>query len=254
VPADAGLLRRTGLAPQVNLLPQGVVDRRKLRRQRVTLGGVAAAVLVVLVLAWYLELTRAGEAVQRAEAAEAAQQRLEAEKASLQRYADLQTGLNDLQSLRAGVFRSELRTSAVLQDFTQLLPDKLWLTQMTLHATSDASAGQGRTQTQTQTGGNTAVVPDNPGYGAPVATITFTGRAQGHRAVADFMRSLDGTVKKNGQPIYVNPYYTTSTQESTTRPDPDAEEIMTFTASVDVTAAGFSGRFQDTPSTTGGGG
>src|SRR4051795_9448324 len=141
--ADLITLRRAGLAPQVNLLPRIVLERRTLRRQRSWIGGAVALVLVLLLTAWYLEGARARNAEERAERAEAAATQAEAEKASLQRFADLKASDDELTELRATVYRNELRSSSVLQDFTQLVPETVWLTQLALRVTTETTGAIG---------------------------------------------------------------------------------------------------------------
>jgi Tfp pilus assembly protein PilN len=222
--ADLMTLRRAGLAPQVNLLPKIVLERRALKRQRSWIAGAVALVLVVLLAAWYIEGQRAGNAEDRAERAEAAAAQAETEKASLQRFADLRDSVNELTELRATVYRNELRSSSVLQDFTQLVPERVALDQLALRVTAEttgAVAGGGTTD--------------------PAATISLTGKAASLPDVATFMRSLNGKVKRDGREIYVNPYYTSAVNDTGT---------VSFTATVDLTSAAFSGRFQESVAST----
>jgi Tfp pilus assembly protein PilN len=205
----------------------------------------------VLVTAWYLEGARARNAEDRAERAEAAAAQAEAEKASLQRFADLRDSVTELTELRATVYRNELRSSSVLQDFTQLVPERVVLDQLALRVTSEttgAVAGGGITDpaaAATTPDQSVAAVPGAPGYNAPVATISLTGRAGSLPDIAAFMRSLNGKVKRDGREIYVNPYYTSAVNDS---------GIATFTATVDLTSAAFSGRFQESVASTTAGG
>jgi hypothetical protein len=84
-------------------------------------------------------------------------------------------------------------------------------------------------------------VPGAPGYNSPVATISLTGKAASLPDVATFMRSLNGKVKRDGREIYVNPYYTSAVNDTGT---------VSFTATVDLTSAAFSGRFQESVAST----
>ena len=251
------VLQRAGLAPSVNLLPPGVSDRRRLRKQRRTLLIAAAAVMALVLLLFYLEASRAGAAADRADDAEHTVASLQTEKASLQRYADLRDRLSQLEQQRTLVFKGEVRGSTVLEDFTRLVPKDVWLTQLSLTVPPlpdlpGAPAGQnaGRsTTTGPNTQSNGAPVPGAPGTGTatagtPVASITFAGQALSHPDVAAFIKSLNETVKRGGQPIYVNPYYTSSTAGS------DGDTVS-FNGTVDLTAAAFSGRFQSGDATGG---
>lgn len=247
------ILQRAGLAPSVNLLPPGVTDRRRLRKQRRTLLIVGATVMALVLLLFYLELSRAGAASDRADDAEHTVASLEAEKASLQRFANLRDHLSELEQERTLVFKGEVRGSTVLEDFTRLVPKDVWLTQLTLIVPElpdlpGAPVGQNKGAT-TNGAKNGAPVPGAPGTGTattgtPVASITFAGQALTHPDVAAFIKSLNETVKRGGQPIYVNPYYTSSTAGS-------GNDTVTFNGTVDLTAAAFSGRFQSSDATGG---
>jgi Tfp pilus assembly protein PilN len=236
------VLRRTGLAPSVNLLPPGITERRRLRKQRRVLLIVGAGVLVLVLLLWYLEVARSAEAAERADEAEATVATLEREKASLQRYADLRGRLTELEQQRTVVFKGEVRGSTILEDFTRLVPQDVWLTELalTVQPQPDLPGGTGE-DAQAPAGQEGVAVPGAPGTatasGVPVAKITFAGLALSHPDVAAFVKSLDETVKRGGRPIYVNPYYTSSSAAG--------GDTVTFSGTVDLTAAAFSGRFQD---------
>jgi hypothetical protein len=80
----------------------------------------------------------------------------------------------------------------------------------------------------------------SPGAGSPVATITFTGAGLGHVDVGGFMRALAGGPTKDGPRVYLNPYFTSSQKSS----DQATQATVTFSATVDLTQAAYSGRFQ----------
>jgi hypothetical protein len=253
---DLGLLQRTGTGPRVNLLPPGVGERRALRRQRLVLVLSLAGVVVLLGGLALLQANRARTAERRAGAQEAVVNQLQADKAALQPYATLEAKVRELETIRAGVYRDEIRFSTVLQDFSLLVPDKVWLTQLTLTVGTQAAAtpgtapaGGAATSTPPAAAGQAGTgqaLPGSPGYGSPVASITFAGSAFTHPDVARFIESMDGTVKKSGQAVYMNPYYTSSTRQGQANQPP-----VTFTGTVDLSSAAHSGRFQ--PSTAGGG-
>jgi Tfp pilus assembly protein PilN len=256
------VLQRAGLAPSVNLLPPGITDRRRLRRQRRTLIIVAAGVMALVLVVWYLELTRSANATHRADDAEATVASLEREKASLQRFADLRARLTELEEQRAVVFKGEVRGSTVLEDFTRLVPKDVWLTTLSLTVKEQPGLPGSSANPQgaaPNTGEQGAAVPGAPGSatpssGTPVASITFSGEALSHPDVAAFVKSLNETVKRGGQPIYINPYYTSSNAGAATAGSGDGStQTVTFSGSVDLTAAAFSGRFQGGGSGTTGG-
>ena len=240
---DLQLARRVGAAPKVNLLPSWVTERRLVRRQRLGVAAGFAFVLLVLVLVWLAESARADRAEQAAANQRAVSDQLAAERAQLQPWADLQAEVATAEKLRADVYASEVRFSGVMQDISTLMPDNAWLT--TMNATlTEAKPGQtGGTQ---NSGGQTVLVPGAPGFGSPVGSITFSGMALGHVDVGRMIRVLDGAVKRNGGSVYLNPYYTSSQKQSQS-----GQRTVTFSATVDLGPAAFSGRFQR-PGQTGG--
>jgi hypothetical protein len=254
VSQDLNLLQRIGTGPRVNLLPPGVGERRALRRQRTTLGLVLAGVVVLLAGLTMLSLNRANRAERRADAAEAVASKLDSDKAALQPYATLESKVRALETVRATVYQDEIRFSTVMQDFSLLVPEKVWLTQMTLSAVNaqgttgtGAAAGSARATPGVAGAQGSEALPGSPGSGSPIATLTFAGMAFTHPDVARFIESMDGTVKKAGKEIYINPYYTSSTRQGATNQPP-----VTFNGTVDLSAAAHSDRFQPSASATGG--
>jgi Tfp pilus assembly protein PilN len=247
VTADVDTTQRLDAAPRVNLLPAWVAERRLVRRQRLSVAAGFVALLCLLALLWLSESAR----VQRAQRAAAGQRavtaQLEAERAKLQPWADLQAQVVAAEQLRAKVYARELRFSGVLQDVATLMPDNAWLTQLTAAVTETQQSKTGSTPAAAQNGGAAAqAVPGAPGFGSPVGTITFSGMALGHVDVGRVVRVLDGAVKRNGGSVYLNPYYTSSQKQAQ-----GGQTTVTFSASVDLGPAAFSGRFQR-PGATGG--
>jgi hypothetical protein len=101
------------------------------------------------------------------------------------------------------------------------------------------SAPAGGTGTAPAEGAAAAVTPGSPGAGSPVATITFAGAGLEHVDVGGFLRALAHGPQKGGQPVYLNPYFTTSQKA-----DEQGQETVTFSATVDLSSAAYSGRFQ----------
>jgi Tfp pilus assembly protein PilN len=219
--------------PRVNLLPKEIKQRRLVRRQR---GGVAVAFVVLLALLgfWYMrESQKLTEARQEADRERAVATGLRAKKAELQPYAALGSQIAAAEQLRAKVYARELRFSGILQDISAIIPGDVWLTQMSvaLKETGPA-AGAG--------GAAAALTPGSPGAGAPVASITFTGASLGHVDVGSFVKALSSGPKRHGSRVYLNPYFTASQKDA----EEGGETTVTFSATVDLSQAAFSGRFQ----------
>lgn len=222
--------------PRVNLLPKELTERRLVRRQR---GGIAVAFVLLLALLglWSMrESQKLTEARQEADRERAVAAGLRGRKAALQPYAALERQVAAADQLRAKVYAREIRFSGVLQDISAIVPADVWLTQMSV-ATKDIST--------TSTGGSAAapaasLAAGSPGAGAPVATITFTGAGLQHVDVGGFMRALAAGPKQHGSQVYLNPYFTASQQDA----GEGGETTVTFSATVDLSEAAFSGRFQ----------
>jgi Tfp pilus assembly protein PilN len=222
--------------PRVNLLPKEIKQRRLVRRQR---GGVAVAFVVLLALLgfWYLrESQQLTEARQEADRERAVAAGLRAKKAELQPYAALGSQIAAAEQLRAKVYARELRFSGILQDISAIIPGDVWLTQMSvaLKETGPAAGAGGAAAAAA------ALTPGSPGAGSPVASITFTGASLGHVDVGSFVKALSSGPKRHGSRVYLNPYFTASQKDA----EEGGETTVTFSATVDLSQAAFSGRFQ----------
>jgi Fimbrial assembly protein (PilN) len=223
--------------PRIDLLPRELVEQRLVRRQRT---GVGAAFLLLLALLglWYVvEEGRLGEAQDRADQERAVAAGLRARRAQLQPLADLEAQIAAADQLRAQVYAHEIRFSSVMRDISAIVPENVWLTSMTAAFTGggDPSAGSARPAGEAGPG----TTPGSPGAGSPVANITFAGSGLGHVDVGGFLRALARGPRKGGQPVYLNPYFTSSQKA-----DESGQRTVTFNATVDLSTAAYSGRYQ----------
>jgi hypothetical protein len=224
--------------PQIDLLPRELVERRVVRRQR---GGIAVGFLLLLALLglWYVvENQRLAEAQDAADQERAVATGLRAQRVRLQPLADLEAQIAAAEQLRASVYQREIRFSGVMRDLAAIVPDDVWLTSMAFAFSGSADTAAAATTTDTGSGAPVAT-PGSPGAGSPVATITFAGAGLGHVDVGGFRRALARSPRKGGQQVYLNPYFTTSQKTAE-----DGQEKVTFSATVDLSSAAYSGRFQ----------
>lgn len=226
--------------PWIDLLPGELVTQRVVRRQR---GGVGAGFLVLLAVLglWYvLESRQLGEAKDQADQERAVASGLRTQRVQLQPLADLEAQIAAAEQLKASVYKREIRFSGVMRDISAIVPDDVWLTSMSV-AFSDANAsGSAASSTTTPAGGAAATTtPGSPGAGSPVASITFAGTGLEHVDVGGFLRALARGPKKGGNQVYLNPYFT-----SAQKGDKDGQATVTFSATVDLSNAAYSGRFQ----------
>ena len=235
--------------PRIDLLPRRIREVRLVRRQRTGIG-VSFLVLLALLGLWYLHESRQrSQAEREADQERAVAATLRGQRAQLQPLADLEAQAAAAEQLRTQVYAREIRFSSIMRDVSAIMPDHVWLTAMS--TTVNDVAGTGPTAAAgtgpTAAGGAPApagsaagsITPGSPGAGSPVATIAFTGSGFGHVDVGGFMRALARGPKKKGQPVYLNPYFTTSQKA-----DQAGQASVTFSASVDLTAAAYSGRYQ----------
>lgn len=225
--------------PRVNLLPKEIKERRLAQRQR---SGIAVAfvLLITLLGLWYVRESQAlTDARQEADRERAVADGLRVRKAALQPYAALESQIAAADQLRAKVYAREVRFSGIMQDISAIIPGDVWLTQMNAAVTAPGDqAGGGNAAAAAAAG--TTLIPGSPGAGAPVATITFTGAGLGHVDVGGFMRALAAGPKKRGARVYLNPYFTASQKDD----EGGGETTVTFSATVDLSKAAISGRFQ----------
>ena len=228
--------RRQG-PPSIDLLPREIVEQRLVRRQR---GGIGAGFLLLLALLglWFaLSNQELAEARRQAEQEQAVATGLRGQRAQLQPIADLDAQIAAADQLRAQVYAREIRFSTVMRDISAIVPDDVWLTAMNVAFKDGAAATAGAAAPAASEAAT--VTPGSPGAGSPVATITFQGAGLGHVDVGGFLRALARGPKKDGQPVYLNPYFTTSQKDSDS-----GQETVTFSATVDLTSAVYSGRYQ----------
>jgi hypothetical protein len=230
-------------APRVNLLPRGIHERRLVERQRAGLGAALAVILVLLGLWYALEVRQLEDARKDADRQRAVAGDLRARQAQLQSVANLQAQVAAAAELRAQVYAHEIRFSGVMKDLAAIVPGNVWLTEMRVGLKDAAGEGTPSAPSAGGAGGSasTAVAaPGSPGAGGPVASIAFSGSGIGHVDVGGFMRALGKGPTKAGERIYLNPYFTSSQKAG----GAGGPATVTFSATVDLSSAAYSGRYQ----------
>ena len=229
--------------PHIDLLPRQLVEQRLVRRQRTGIGAGFLVLLAVLGIWYVLETRQLSDAQAAADQERATATGLRVQRAQLQPLADLEAQIAAAEQLRASVYRNEIRFSGVMRDISAIVPSDVWLTSMAVafnSAAGTSSTTGTTTAATTQAGGAApAVTPGSPGAGSPVATITFAGAGLEHVDVGGFLRALARGPKKGGQQVYLNPYFTTSQKT-----DEGGQDTVTFSATVDLSSAAYSRRFQ----------
>ena len=226
--------------PRIDLLPRNLVEQRLVRRQRTGIGAGFLVLLAALGVWYVLETQQLSDAQAAADQERATATGLRAQRAQLQPLADLESQIDAADQLRATVYRNEIRFSGVMRDISAIVPDDVWLTTMAVAFKDTANASAPGTAPTTPAGGGAAATtPGSPGAGSPVASITFAGAGLEHVDVGGFLRALARGPKKGGQQVYLNPYFTTSQKG-----DEEGQPTVSFTATVDLSSAAYSGRYQ----------
>lgn len=130
---------------QVNLLPPDVLQAQRYRR--LTSGVVVAGiVLVAAVFGYYLlqsnELSSVNDEIVAQEATNASIQASIAEK---QKYADLQAEAQAQQQLLAAAYAGEVSFSALLMDFSRVIPSDAYVNSLAVQADQATVAAEGAT-------------------------------------------------------------------------------------------------------------
>jgi hypothetical protein len=223
--------------PKIDLLPRQLVEQRQVRRQRRGIGAGFLLLLALLGIWFVVEQQQLADARRQRDQEQAVATGLRAQRVQLQPIADLDAQIAAADQLRAQVYAHEIRFSSVMRDISAIVPDDVWLTAM--NATIKDTASGAAAGTPAPATDNAAVTPGSPGAGSPVASITFEGAGLGHVDVGGFLRALARGPKKGDRQVYLNPYFSTSQKGDT-----DGQETVTFSATVDLTSAAYSGRYQ----------
>jgi Tfp pilus assembly protein PilN len=205
--------------PRVNLLPPEIAAAQRLRAVQ---AGLGVGVLASLVVVGGLFVAASGQehsAQSDLDTAKAKGTSLQAEQA---KYADVPKVYAEVEARQAQLTQAmgqEIRWSYFLNDLSLRTPAKVWLSNLAVTETVDATAVQSATLGTT--------------YGTPgIGTITFTGHGYTHNDVAAWLRAL------GQQPGLANPYFTRSDQEAV-----GDQSSVTFDSQAVITAKALSGRY-----------
>ena len=133
--AAAGEVRR------VNLLPAEVGIRQAARRQTVLAGlGIGALVLLLMVV-WFLRQSQVGDARDEAKAEEARSAELQQEVNALQPVADLEQEIATRRTRAETVLANDVAWTRLLQEVATVMPNDVWLTAFSGTSSPDDGTG-----------------------------------------------------------------------------------------------------------------
>lgn len=209
--------------PQVNLLPPEIEQQRRFRRVQAGLGaGVLASVVVAggLVLAAHGQV---GNAQDDLDANQAQSTRLQSQ---VSEFAEVPKVFGQVEAAHAQLGQAmgqEVRWSYFLNDLSLKIPNRVWLTEMSVTKSDVAAAAP-------------AVAPTDGQYMTTgIGSVTFTGQAYSHNDVAAWLISL---AKQKG---YTQPYFSDSTVE----PLGTHDNAVKFTSQVTLTEDALSKRYTE---------
>jgi len=194
---------------RVNLIPPEIAEARRLRGVQLALGG--GVLLAVAIVAGFYE-QQVG-AVHRAEgelsAANAENSRLQAEQQRLGNVNALYGKVDAAKAMLASAKAPQILWSRYLEDVRLRLPERTWLTTLTMTETAAVAGVHSPAATPAAVTGATVgtAAATAPAVGcAPVATLLVGGSGYTHRDVADWLDRLAGLK------AVTNPYLTSSTE------------------------------------------
>ena len=208
-----------GIMPRVNLLPPEIAEERKLRQAKLGLGAgvvACAAVVGLLYSNAHGSVVSAQSDLDRATSQKTA---LQGQVARLSNVTATFAQVQARQAMLTQAMGDEVQWSHFMNDLALTMPANVWLTDVNI----------------SQTGTAPVAAPAAAGgavFDAGIGTVTFSGIAMSHDDVAVWLETL---AKEKG---YANAYFTSSNEV-----DLYGHTVVSFTSSVTVTPAAYSGRF-----------
>lgn len=234
--ADTIVSTGTVRLPQVNLLPPEIGEAQRFRRVQVAL---AAAVLgaVAAVGLLYVGADRSvTDAETQVAASQAEQSRLQQEAATYREVTATYERAAAAETVLAQAMGGEVRYSRLLNDLSLAAPADLWLTDVGF---DQASVPASAADTTPASGALAPAAPATAGApvpaaeaGAAIGTVTMTGVAFTHDAVAAW---LDVLAERRG--------YAAVSLQSSTEALLGTRKVVNWTLSARTTSAALSGRY-----------
>ena len=209
---------------RIDLLPSVYAERRRQRRNVISVF-VAGLLVLLLLLGWWFYLgIQINDAEDELAQVIAQNDALEAEIAELQRFAQLAAEVEAKRTALQTVFAGDIDWPALLTEVAMVIPGEVWLTNFT------ASAGS--TEGATPVGTETAAVRIDDGE--PFGRISFSGTSLSMPGVAKWMIRLESV--KEFFAVYLN--NATATEEEGGVP------TVGFESTLELSEKAASRRFQ----------
>jgi Tfp pilus assembly protein PilN len=178
---------------QVNLLPPDIVQAQAYRR-RTSAVLVAGAIALVLVFGFYLlQNGKLGDVEEQIDAQNATNASIQAGIAEKQKFADLQAEAQARQQLLSAAYAGEVSFSALLMDFSRVIPSDAYVDSLALQI-ADASAA---TDPAATTGVAANLIGTITGSGQAVSIDTLSVFLTRLEQVKGWVNPWMGTVSRN---------------------------------------------------------
>jgi type IV pilus assembly protein PilN len=196
----------------INLLPQEVKQRQRTKRSTVLVAVAGAAVVAVLGFLWFLQGVHLSDTESKLAEQQQTNARLQGEISKLHRFEEIRNDLESRRTLLRQTLAGTIEWSGVLHDLSLVVPDQMWLTQMS-------------GQLNASTTGAVPAAPVAPGAGTGlVGSIQFQGDALDKKTVALWLTKLESV---RG---WVNAWLTQAQEQ-----DMGGTTVVSVSSSVDLT-------------------
>jgi type IV pilus assembly protein PilN len=197
---------------QVNLLPPELRARQRTRQLTVLIGGVGAAIIVLLIAFWFLQSQKLSGVNDDIAAQNSANAGLQQQIDSLGEFQQLQAEAAAQQALLTTAYAGEVSFSQMLMDLSRTIPSDAFLDGFDVALTAPGAVPPVGAQTNF------------------VGSFTATGQSDGLESLADWLTRLE-SVKG-----WVNPWFSAATE---TGPNTG---LYGFSSGVDLSTDVLTGR------------
>jgi Tfp pilus assembly protein PilN len=209
---------------RIELIPESYLRKRQRRRTLGMIAGAGLMVVLLLLLYWVYLTMQVSEANQQLADVQARNSQLQAEITELQRFAELETEVQNKQAALTTVMAGDLDWPALLTEVAMIAPGEVWLETLT--------ASAGTTEGATQVGTETA--PIRVSDQTPAGRIQFTGKSTSMPGVAKWLVRL--RTSKEFEAAWLN---NANQSEAETGP-----AVIDFDTTIELNERAASGRFQ----------
>ena len=200
----------TGTLPSVNLLPPEIEEQRRFKRLQMLMGAAVVGAIAVVAGGYTLVHGGVADAQSQLDAANARHVQLQRQLTTYSNVKAINADVAAHEAMLTSAMGGEVQWSHYLNDLSLIMPDTVWLTQVS-----------------GQTGGASATAA-----GASIGSVKFTGVAMSHDDVATWLEHL---AEESG---FANPYFSNSTESKI-----GDTSVVDFSSSVDLTPDAHSGRY-----------